>query len=277
MKSSCSEPAPRVRWWSVCWLLLGACLVPGAAAASEFSAFVGPPRFTLEAKPGDVVRQTVTIGNGGVVPASYRVRSGDWSLNEAGGVRIHPVELQEDSCRPWLRLERPQINLAPRQTRRYRFEIHVPGEAPVGECRVALVIEPDDAATAQAGPLAFPVAGRIAVIVYVNVGGAKPDLVIRETRWERQPAGPGPVLRVSNQGRAHGRLQGTLDAEDARGRSYRLLVSTLPVLPGETRNIPIYVKERDGSDAKDLPQLPLRIRGEVFTPSGRERLNVTLR
>ena len=62
---------------------------------------VSPPRFELQGKPGEVIRQIVTIENGGDIAANFAIRTADWDLADDGGVTIHPPELQPGSCRPF--------------------------------------------------------------------------------------------------------------------------------------------------------------------------------
>ncbi len=44
---------------------------------------------------------------------------------------------------------------------------------------------------------------------------------------------------VRNSGTAHGRLTGFLSGTDAAGNKLEFTPSTLPILPGETRGIPL--------------------------------------
>ena len=43
---------------------------------------VSPPRFELTAKPGETQRQVVEIMNADVQPATYRMRTADWTLDD---------------------------------------------------------------------------------------------------------------------------------------------------------------------------------------------------
>ena len=84
-----------------------------------------------------------------------------------------------------------------------------------GECRFALVFE-GGSETVQAGQnLAIPVKGQIAVIVYVTMGDAVPQLAIVSTSSPERDGRQVPLLRVRNTGRAHGRLEGILEGTDA--------------------------------------------------------------
>ena len=57
-----------------------------------------------------------------------------------------------------------------------------------------------------------------------------------------------------NTGNAHGRLTGFLSGTDAAGRKLEFTPSTLPILPGETRAIPLSIyREKDESAQATYP------------------------
>src|SRR2546430_13938051 len=93
-------------------------------------------------------------------------------------------ELQPDSCRPWVAIERPEVALPGGGTIRYRFEVQVPKDAPAGECRVGIPVEGEEPAVAQSGALRLPGVGRIGIIGYGIVGNPKPQIEV---------VGPQPV------------------------------------------------------------------------------------
>jgi hypothetical protein len=251
-------------------LALLACLAPGALAvpsanAQGFAAVVSPPRFELVAKPGEAVRQVVEITNASAQPATYHLRTSDWQLAPDGGVTF-PDGLAADSCRPWVAIERHEIQVPGGGSYRYRFEVQPPADAPVGECRFALMIEGDEQ-TVQAGTgLALPISGRIGVIVYVGIGGAAPGLRVSASKVADVNGRPLPVLEISNSGNAHGRLAGFLTGTDAQGRRLDFSPATLPVLPGETRSIALTPSEGNNEVAEIA--FPVTIKGVLELGGG---------
>jgi hypothetical protein len=248
------------------------------AQGAGFSAMVSPPRFELKGKPGEVIRQIVTIENGGDMAESFAIRTADWDLSDDGGVTVHSPELQPDSCRPWARLERRAIRLQPHFDKRFRFEIHIPEQAPEGECRLAILVEPGDTedVLATARNIRFPVQGRIAVIVYVNVGGAKPDLAVKSLALHEGTDGqPFPVVILENTGNAHGRPDGFLEGRDSTGKRVDLAVAQTPILPGQTRAIRIVQIPAEGQSAVGLKP-PLDIKGIIEWDGGQQQIEATL-
>jgi fimbrial chaperone protein len=264
------------------WPCLFACLLHAAVAtapvyASSFEAMVSPPRFELQADPGETLRQIVTIQNAGDRPATFSLRTADWDLSADGGLTIHPPQLQPGSCRPWARIERRSLRLPAQGLKRFRFEIQVPDDAPAGECRLALLVEPGEDAElmARARNIRFPIEGRIAVIIYVGIGDAQPRLEVRELRLDDVNGRPTPVAVLHNSGTAHGRPEGFLQGSDASGRRLDFTVAATPVLPGQTRAIPIWQAPAEGTERVDL-QPPLTVRGVIEWQGGEQRVEAVL-
>lgn len=251
-------------------------LLAPAAAPASFSAIVGPPRFELKAAPGGVLREALEIASDSLEFSDYALRTADWDLAADGSVVFGADALAPGSCRPWVRLERRDLRLAPRSRRKFRFEVHVPADAPRGECRFALLVEGKQVTTSEGATIQLPMQGRIAVIVYVSVGGARPSLEVRSLQVVTANGRPVPAITVANTGSAHGRPEGTLEARDADGKSLEFSVSPAPVLPGTTRTLPVW--PNDGPDGK-TPEFryPLRLKGTVEWDGGRHAVDTVLR
>jgi hypothetical protein len=237
---------PRIRTVRAlsCAAILAA-TIPANALAQGFAALVSPPRFELATKPGEALREVVEITNASAQAAKYRLRTADWIFEENSNVRFEEA-LQPGSCRPWIAIERREITVSPGGKYRYRFEIAVPADAAVGECRFALMIEGDEQNVVTPGGPSFPIAGRLAVIVYVTVGNAQAKLEIVGNKTGVVNGEVVPVVLVKNSGNAHGRLAGFLSGTDAAGKKLEFSPSTSPILPGETRPVSLVLyRERD--------------------------------
>lgn len=213
-------------------LLMGllALVAPSSEVGAQgFAAYISPPLFEVKVKPGKTLRQIVEITSASPLPSGFNVYTADWRLNADGSATFVDA-LEPGSCRPWVAIERREFRLAPTEKFRFRFEVSAPAEAPEGECRFALMFEgTDELAVAGMGNL--PIAARVAVIVYVAVGDARPSLTVLGSQVVERTGQRLAALRVRNSGRAHGRTGGFLDATDARGRRYELLPAETPILP----------------------------------------------
>lgn len=254
-------------------LLLAAAVPLHHAGAVEFNAAVSPPRFELQADGGDVLRDVISISNLGNTPVELLVRTADWDLNEAGGLKLHGDALQPGSCRPWSRIERHRVSVAPRRERNFRFEVHVPDDAETGECRFAILFQqPEDTADrmAMADGVSLPVVGQVAVIVYVVVGDAAPRLEIGEV--VRSTSGGAPLsVTMSNSGNAHGRPAGVITGRTPDGTEFQFAVGEVAILPGMNREVPLW----PGRDAGNRPEIgfPLELEGTIEWRGGESRLS----
>jgi hypothetical protein len=230
------------------------------AAASGFAALVSPPRFELRSHSGAAVRQVLELTNRSAAPARFHVHTADFTLGADYSVAFQD-ELQPDSCRPWVAIERPEVALPGGGTIRYRFEVQVPKDAPVGECRFGILVEGEEPAVAQSGPLRLPVVGRIGIIVYVIVGDAKPQIEVFGPQVLMLNGQKVPALRVHNAGNAHARMSGFLSGTDAKGIKYDFNPSDLPILPGEAREV--FLTPSTGDDDRPTLTFPVTVQGTL--------------
>ena len=241
------------------------------AGAGGFSAAASPPRFELAAKPDQVLRDVLTIYNFGPAPEQYQIRSSDWSLTDDNQVAFSD-SLTDSSCREWLRLERHKITVMPQQPRKFRWEVHIPEDAPIRECTFAIFIEGlgDGVMTEVSEGVMLPVKGRIAVIVYLAVGDIHPALEVLGYSLASTGDQTVPTIKIRNSGRSHGRLDGTLTGVDASGAEFDLSASTLPILAGQTRQLvlnPTLPGQKDSTSAKIT--YPITVDGTIFWEEGK--------
>ena len=232
-----------------------------SATAQGFGASISPPRFELQVQPGQTQRQVIEIQHIGTQPGRFRIYTNDWSFQADGSVGFSN-DLAPGSCRPWVALERREITVAPNARYRYRFEIAAPADAPVRECRLAIMIEGVDPARVEQSGLNIPVGGRIGVIVYASVGGAAPQLTLGAFKVVPANGQPVPAVEVRNDGMAHGRLEGLLNGTDAAGQLFELAPADLPILPGETRTIALSPIADERKPAPPI-QYPLTVKGTL--------------
>ncbi|MCG6874524.1 MAG: hypothetical protein LJE97_05490 [Betaproteobacteria bacterium] len=264
---------------SSCRSALAAALLACAAsqqAAADFAVTISPPRFELRAEPGQTLNEAFSIHNDDTRLAELAFRSADWTLRPDGGVDIAGPALEPGSCRPWVVIERATYALTQRATKRYRFQVNVPADAPVGECRFALLIEPAKPDTeVKFGQVQFPVSGRVAVIVYVAVGDAAGMIDVGRVGVGKSGDQTVPVVTLTNSGNATARPEGVLRGRDASGKELQFFLGGYPVLPGQTRTLPISV-ETDARDGKPLPfQFPVELSGTIEWQGGRTELSGT--
>lgn len=257
-------------------LALGAWLIAQPVSSlAVFDASLAPPRFELKSKPGEIARATVSVSNGSSVPARYTVKTADWRLDANGQVVFEEGAPRAGSCRPWARLERREISVPPNGSRNFRFEIHVPKDAPVGECRLALLFAGEATTVVPGGSnqIQIPIIGRVAAIVYVGVGDAKADLRLATLAVRRIDNKNVPVAEFLNQGNAHGRISGALEAKDAAGHVFTLVADQSAILPKGRRAVVLVPVDYSSGEPKTPSfelQPPLHVRGKLSLSGGGE-------
>ena len=241
-----------------------------AVQAQGFAALVSPPRFELAAKPGKTLRGVIAVSNRSSTTARYLVHTADWTLAPDFSVHFYDA-LQPGSCRPWVAIERPQVEVPGGGTLRYRFEVAVPADAAAGECRFAVMIEGDKPSLAQSRGMSVPISGRIGVIVYVAIGGGVPNMEILGPKIAGLNGQQLPTLRVHNAGDAHGRMSGFLTGTDAKGISYDFTPSDFPILPHEEREVFL----NPSTPTNDHPTLtfPVTVKGTLEWGNHKTELN----
>jgi fimbrial chaperone protein len=253
--------------------LLGLIVAP--MTASGFAGYLSPARFELNVKPGEVVREAVTLGNDDTSPVDFEVVTADWTLSAEGSPQFQIDTLAPGSCREWVRVERRRVAMPARGERRFRFEVHVPADAKPQLCRFALLISnATPQASIQLPNIQVPVQGRIGLIVYVGVGNVKPVLSLAGIEHAMFQGRPSLIATIRNSGELQGRLEGVLRGTDKTGRALEFTVSNSVILPGETRSIAIFPPEKDG---KPIPyERPLRLQGDMEWAGGKIPVDVSV-
>ncbi len=253
-----------------CIVLAGLLLAGLARADGGFAALVSPPRFELQAKPGKALRGVIEISNRSTDPARYHIHTADWVLAKDFTVDFHD-ELLPGSCRPWVAIEAPEVQVPGAGTLRYRFEVAVPADAPAGECRFGILIEGADPAIARSAGLDLPIAGRIGVIVYVVVGDGAPQLEILTDKVVTLNGQQIPALLMHNRGDAHGRVTGFLKGTDAKGIDYEFAPSDFPILPHEEREV--FLTPSTATSDHPAINYPVTVRGTLESGAQKIELN----
>ena len=253
---------------STCWL--------SPVYAGSFEIAVAPSRLELSANTGQRLGQSLEIQNVGRSPTELNIRTLDWVYSEDGRISYHEA-LLPNSCRPWVTLEKSSIKLNAQAKRAFRFQVQVPANAPAAECRFMVAIEGKEPAsqpvlTQGGASLNLPVNGRIAVAVYIAVGGAEPKLTVKQLNVQNIKGQRIPVAIVSNQGSSHGRLSGVLEATDAKGQVFELAPETTPILAGQTRTL-VLTPQAIANQKLNPPTYPIQAEGSLDWDKGSFKIN----
>lgn len=273
------RPTPR-RFWALVALIpsIVASLSLANAQSDGFAGGIAPSRFELVAKPGEVVRRALKIYNLGDRPHEFKIETNDWTYSAEGDIAFSD-QLATNSCRPWVKLERHKVKILPSamRPRRYRFEVHVPENAPAQECRFAIMLSSnaDPHRTELGQGLSLPATGKIGIVVYVGIGDVKADLAVNKYLTKSHDGTKVPAVQVTNQGQAHGRLDAELRGVDAKGQKMNLHIATSPIMPDQTRVLEL-TPDQAFRDSRQQIAYPLAINGRIFTETGSIKVETLL-
>ena len=257
-------------------ITLAASFAAAGAMAASFEIAASPSRFELSGKSNNRIGQTLDIHNVGNTATEVSVRTLDWTYSVDGAVNFVD-ELLPGSCRPWVTIERKIVKIAARSKAAFRFQIQVPPDAAKGECRFMLTIEgvePAFKAQVEGGnaSLSLPVTGRLAIAVYVGINGAEPKLDLVQLAVQTIKGKRSPIVTVTNKGDAHGRLEGSLEAVDSKGQKFELVPDGSPIMPGQTRDLPLVIKT-DSGKADVEASYPIKSAGTLDWELGSFKVN----
>jgi len=257
---------------------IGALLFTAQVSAGGFSAGIAPSKFELKTKAGQLVRDTITILNASEASSDYQFKTADWRLNESKGVDFLESELAPDSCRPWVRLERKNVRIRAGGQKKFRFEVKVPEGTTPRLCTFAILIEPgkDSLAEVNQAGLRFPVVGRYAAIVYLNIGNPKADIEYLGLAKSVSGKALLPALMLENKGLTYDRVFGGATAIDANGQRHELIASTFPILPGQLEKIVLAPTSQQQSGAAKSLAYPVKLKGKFDVGGKTYKINETL-
>ena len=250
-------------------LLVLTSLFGAAGVQAAFEIAVTPTRFEISGKSASRLGQSIEITNVGRTATELSLRTLDWALSAEGSVSYYD-ELRPNSCRPWVTLERRTIKVGAGVKVPFRFQIDVPADAPRTECRFMLAIEGGGAS------LSLPVNGRIAIAVYVGINGAEPKMELTQISVKNINGKRTPMVTITNSGDAHGRLDGSLDAVDAKGLEFELAPEGTPILPGQTRSLPMSPKTEPNQPPPTIT-FPVKVKGTLDWERGSFRVNAEIK
>ncbi len=267
--------------WRRCMVAIGLVLPSLAAWSAPFEVAIAPSRFELQGRNTQRLGQSLEIHNIGNEATEVSIRTIDWAYSEQGNISYYDA-LQPGSCRPWVTLERRTLKVPARTKVYFRFQVDVPVDAQRAECRFMLAvegIEPAYKAIIEGGgaSLNLPVSGRIAVAVYVSVNAAQPKLEMKQVGMQDIAGKRTPVVTVTNTGDAHGRLDGAIEAVDAKGVAFELAPEGTPILPGQTRVLTLTSRLPGLSNTAHQPALPIKAKGTLDWELGGFKIEAELK
>lgn len=220
-------------------LIIGGIILSQAVFADSPSIGLSPLTFELTGNPGDVIENSLKIGNPSEEHTiSVKVTVEDIApTGEAGHVVVKPAETETYSLAKWVKCEPYEFTLKPKEEKRIRFIISIPKNAePGGHYGTVVAGSTGVVGPGMTGATIIP---RVGALVLLTVPGEmKENLVVKDFSAPNfSEYGPiNFVTRFENRGTVHVRPVGLVTITDWRGRKVTdLSFPQKNVLPGGVR------------------------------------------
>jgi hypothetical protein len=201
---------------------------------------VSPPVIELNAKPGDKIKQKFRVRNNLGEKTDLKVDVKKLSSDSSSGEPIPAEPSQDDQFISWLKLDKPEISVYPKEWTDVNFTIEIPENASYGYYYVVRV---QPATQTQVKGSGTAVQGQVYVVVLLNV--VKEGAVAKATLTEFKPSTfVGEYLpveftaKVSNKGNVHVKPSGNIFIRSAYQKDVAILDingGRATVLPGGSR------------------------------------------
>ncbi|MBE9006624.1 molecular chaperone [Fortiea sp. LEGE XX443] len=170
---------------------------------------VSPPRFELNIGRKKQVTKSFKVLNNGKKPATFRIYTQGWVLNEKNEVK--PVAPTEQSLDQWIVVNPVQFTLPPGKIQTVRFAVRPRVQPKSGEHRAFIYVEELPGADENNDPKAsvnVKVLGRFGVAVYGYVGDVKRVGVLNSITVDNKTAPIKAAFDISSQGSGYVRMKG---------------------------------------------------------------------
>lgn len=216
-------------------VFIGLALVAGNALAAEGASFSLRPTtpnpeypqttsyFILDATPGTVIHDTVTITNKGDAPGTARIFAVDGLTAQTTGIVYGDADDTPTGVGAWITLDQSEVTLEPGESQTVGFTIAVPEGAPAEHHVGGIGVQGVEAreATPQAG-VAIKVQTRVISAVQVNVPGPLVEQVnVSGIASEVKRGRHTLTLGLSNDGTRMVKPKGTLTIAGSDGQVIR--------------------------------------------------------
>lgn len=188
---------------------------PGSSTAPQGGYFL------LDARPGEVITQSVDVRNDSAQRLDLQLAAVDTATGSLGGASYGLRSEERTRTGAWIELDRTSLALAPGASAVVPFTVTVPGDAVSGEHLAGISVSPsrDPGAPGAGGSggagVSVDVQARRVVAVQVNLPGkATPELVIDGVTAAARPDGLYLEIAIAHTGTALTKGTGVISLPD---------------------------------------------------------------
>lgn len=212
--------------------LFAAAALVMALPANSFGIGLQPTTVEMSVEPGDRQRQVIHLGNVHQTQTiSLTLGLADWTLDEAGQIKLVPPGERLDSASEWVRFSPAFVTLEPGETEQIIVDMATPIRTErEGDYRFALIastILPEE----RSGQSGVWKKYQIASLFYLTMGDAISSPAITATDITMTEDGTHSLgLTFENAGNAHARLRGQVEIKGDNGDPIKTDIENLVIL-----------------------------------------------
>lgn len=112
-----------------------------AAGFSAFPAFpnkIDPSQFTIEAKPGTTVTESITLNNADNQEMDFYIHGVDSMTNTEGKLTYKTSDKTQTGAGGWIKFNQNPVKVGPNTKEIYQFTIEVPADAKLGSYKAGI-------------------------------------------------------------------------------------------------------------------------------------------
>lgn len=213
-------------------------LIPTSSnAGMEVS--ISPPRMEFNLGPGKKKKEVIEVKNQGPTPVELKVYTTGFSISEDGSLNY--ASRRSYSAENWLRVVPDKLSIRPDDYSVVRYEVQVPEGTRNGSYTASVQIEEVQGEVEGTQRAQVQLKGRLAYIIYVNVG--KP---VYKGSIESFGASAGPEeirfrVRLRNSGIYYIRPRGKIVVEKGGKKVREEHYPNLPVFAGQSRTTEVKI------------------------------------
>lgn len=196
-----------------------------------------PPKMEFYLKPKKKVREVIELENRGFKPTRLKVYVTGFSIQEKGNLNF---SRKDYTAEKWIKINPNELEIKPYDYGLVRYEIRVPEGTSAGSYTACIMIEEVIEPKRGEKRAQFIIKGRLAHIIYVNVG--KPNYQ-GKIEWLKVKKKKGKLIfsfGLKNEGNFYFRTEGRLKIEGEKGVR-EIPIPNLPVLRQTSRIIEVTI------------------------------------
>ncbi len=209
---------------------------------------MSPPKMEFHLKEKKKVREVIELENRSFKPIHLKVYTAGFSIEEDGDLIF---SREDSSAEEWIKVSPGELTIKPYDYGIVRYEIHVPEGSPAGSYTASIMIEEILPPEESKKPTQFIIKGRMAHIVYANIG--KPDYKgkIEWFKVEREEDKLIFSFYLKNEGDFYFRTKGSIKIIGEKEKNIKeIFLPNVPVLRRTNRIIEVSTSSKDLSLGK---------------------------